>query len=162
MKRRVFLLLPAIVLLRWAPRADAFPRRPITEWIRDLYVAEAARIARSQKLDEIEFLALFTPQAGEAWRAAHRRSDPTSPEDATFNAFFGWHVAQGAEAAFVGASKVLGTFDAPTLLVDVVVSGVPRRIVVDAVEDEGGWRIADIAYDEGDNFVGFERKLARR
>jgi hypothetical protein len=63
--------------------------------------------------------------------------------------------------SFTAVKKVLGTAEAPTLLIDVVVAGVPRRVVLDAVEDDGSWRIANITYDEGEDFAGFERRLAQ-
>jgi hypothetical protein len=177
MKRRVLLLLIAdllapvllapvllasIALLGSASGATALPLRPISDWIRDIYTAQAARIASSQPPDEAEFLALFTPEVGALWRAAHRSPEVSAPEEQGFDALFGWRVPQGAKLGFVAVSKVLGTADAPTLLVDVVVSDRPRRIVIDAVENEGSWRIANIAYDEGEDFLSFERKLARR
>jgi hypothetical protein len=162
MKRIALILSTAIALSGLASRALAFPQQPVTDWIRDLYTAEATRIAQSQTLDEAEFLALFTPEVAKLRGGAHRSVDSNAPEEPKLNAFYGWRVAPGAKVSFVAVSKVLGTFDAPTLLVDVVVSGIPRRIVVDAVEDEASWRIANITYDEGEDFVSFEKELARR
>jgi hypothetical protein len=57
--------------------------------------------------------------------------------------------------------KVLGTAEAPTLLIDVVVAGVPRRVVLDALQDGMSWRVDNVTYDEGGDFASFERKLAR-
>ena len=63
--------------------------------------------------------------------------------------------------SLTAVSQVLGTAEAPTLLIDVIVSGKPRRIVLDAVDTAGSWRIANIVYDEGEDFVSFESKYAR-
>jgi hypothetical protein len=94
--------------------------------------------------------------------AALAHPDPALGEGASPNAFFGWGVAPGAKVALGAVAQVLGTRDAPTLMVDVSVSGAPRRIVVDLVESEGSWRIDAIIYDEGEDFLGFEKRLVRR
>jgi hypothetical protein len=74
---------------------------------------------------------------------------------------FGWGVAPGSKVRFVGAAVVLGAADAPVVLVDLLVKEQPRRVVVDVVEDGRSWRIANIVYDTGDDFLSFETRLAR-
>jgi hypothetical protein len=161
MTRRMLVLLTAIAFLGSVSSAGAFPKHPITEWIRDLYTAQASRIAQSESLEDADFVALFTPEVVELWRAAHRGPEASLPAEQELDPFFGWRVPRGAKVSFTAVSKVLGTTEAPTLLIDVVVSGAPRRIVLEAIDDEGSWRIANITYDEGEDFAGFERRLAQ-
>ncbi|MBV8184663.1 MAG: hypothetical protein JOY76_08245 [Hyphomicrobiales bacterium] len=151
----------ALALLISAPiGALAFPRQPVTEWARDLYTAQAARIARAQPLEESDVLVLFTPELAAFWQEARKGREFGATSDDVLDAFFGWKVTAGTKVSFTGVIKVLGTAEAPTLLIDVVVAGVPRRVVLDALEDGGSWRIANITYDEGEDFSSFERRLA--
>ncbi|SDR48419.1 hypothetical protein SAMN05444161_4475 [Rhizobiales bacterium GAS191] len=151
----------SFALLGLAPGAAALAPQSVLEWLHDVYAAEAARIAHGQSLSDAEFLALLTPQTAKLWREAREHPTPDLPEGPTLNAFFGWGVAPGSKVAFVGAAVVLGTVDAPVVLVDLMVKELPRRVVVDVVEDARSWRIANIVYDAGDDFVSFEKRLAR-
>ncbi|MBV9753614.1 MAG: hypothetical protein JO188_13915 [Hyphomicrobiales bacterium] len=161
MRFRAFLFVAAALFLLGAPCTKAFPQRKVVDWIADLYTAQASRISKGETIDESELRALFVPELAEIWQAAHRHGTPAVSEEQALDAFFGWKVSPGAKVSFTAVSQVLGTAEAPTLLIDVVVSGTPRRIVLDAVESEGSWRIANIAYDEGEDFISFERKHAR-
>ncbi|MBW0005891.1 MAG: hypothetical protein JO216_20675 [Hyphomicrobiales bacterium] len=151
----------ALVLLISTPiGALAFPRQPVTEWVRDLYTAQAARIARAQPLEESDVLVLFTTELAAFWQEARKAREFGATSDDVLDAFFGWNVTAGTKVSFTRVIKVLGTSEAPTLLIDVVVAGVPRRVVLDALQDGGSWRIANITYDEGEDFSSFERRLA--
>jgi hypothetical protein len=161
MKPRAALVLALALLIGSAFGAAAFPRQPVTEWIRDLYTAQSSRIARAKPLDTGDFLVLFTPEVASLWQAAHKDRELGALPEQGLDAFFGWRVPLGTQVSFTAVKKVLGTAEAPTLLIDVVVAGVPRRVVLDAVEDDGSWRIANITYDEGEDFAGFERRLAQ-
>ncbi len=160
MKPHAGFALALALLMGSAFDAAALPRQPATEWIRDLYRAQASRIGRSQALDEGEVRALFTPQLCALWQAAHKDRGPTALPEEGLDAFFGWRVPLGTQVSFTAVFKVLGTAEAPTLVIDVLVAGAPRRIVLDALQDGVGWRIANITYDEGEDFASFERKLA--
>jgi hypothetical protein len=161
MKPRIAFVIALALLMGPALGIAAFPRQPVTAWIRDLYTAQASRIARAQALEEGEVGAVFTPEVAALWRVAQREASATSERE--FDAFFGWRVPLGTQVSFTAVFKVLGTDEAPTLMIDVIVAGVPRRIVLDAAQDgEGMWRIANVTYDEGEDFVSFERKLAHR
>jgi hypothetical protein len=161
-KRRLARLLSTLTLVALASPANSLPRQSAEDFLRELYRAEAERIAHSQTLDEAAFLSLFTPQAAELLRAALAHPDPALREGPSPNALFGWNVIPGTKVMLLGVARVLGTRDAPTLIVDVSVSGVPRRIVIDLVEGNGSWRIVAIIYDEGEDFLSFEKRLARR
>ena len=156
------LVFASAFLIGSALGAAAFPRQPVTEWVRDLYTAQASRIARAE-----------TPRCGltssrssrQKWprfgKQRIRTASSAHCRSRELDAFFGWRVPLGTRVSFTAVKKVLGTAEAPTLLIDVVVSGVPRRVVLDAVEDDGSWRVANIIYDEGEDFAGFERRLAQ-
>lgn len=83
-------LLAALALSMQASRAVSLPRQSIGEFLRDVYAAEAARIANSQRLGEAEILTLFTPQVVELWLAARAHPDPALREGPAPDAFFGW------------------------------------------------------------------------
>jgi hypothetical protein len=161
--RRALLSLALALLLAWlTARAEALPRQSAEAYLAELYAAEARRIAKGEELGREELLALFVPAAAELVRAALAHPDAALRDAAAPNPLFGWKVAKGVEARVVAVTVVLGTRIAPTLIVDAVVSLTPRRIVVDLVEDEGSWLIASIIYDEGEDWLSFERRLARR
>jgi hypothetical protein len=75
MTRRMLVLLTAIAFLGSVSSAGAFPKHPITEWIRDLYTAQASRIAQSESLEDADFVALFTPEVVELWLARASRRE---------------------------------------------------------------------------------------
>jgi hypothetical protein len=161
MMRKLARLLLLCAFLCLAPGARAIAPQSVLEWLGDLYAAEASRIAHGQSLGEREFLELFTPETAELCRLAREQPSPDPPEGPSLNALFGWGVAPGSDVAFLGASVVLGSADAPVMLVDLKVKDVPRRVVVEVIEDARSWRIANIVYDAGDDLVSFEKRLAR-
>jgi hypothetical protein len=161
-RRNALGFLAALAFCALASTAASLPRQSAEGFLREIYVAEARRIAHSQTLGETELIQLFAPVAGELLRAAFAHPDQALREGPSPNPLCGWGLASGAKVELLGVSTVLGTHDAPTLLVDLLVSGAPRRIVVDLVEHEGAWRIASIVYDEGEDFLSYERRLARR
>jgi hypothetical protein len=145
-----------------AGRAVALPLKTATEWTRDVYVAEAERISKAGAPSEEDFLALFTPDVVELWRAARANPRPSTPVGPTLNALLGWNVTPGSEVRLLAVAFLLGTPEAPVLVVDVTVRGAPRRVVLHLVEGASEWRIAGIYYDEGEDFVSFEKRLAGR
>ncbi|MBV9568108.1 MAG: hypothetical protein JO172_08230 [Hyphomicrobiales bacterium] len=161
MAARAFLVLAAALLLGAGSGANAFPQQKVIAWIAELYTTQASRIADSRPLEESAVRVLFTPEVAELWQAAHRDREAAAPAERELDPFFGWRVPLGTKVSFAAVSQVLGTAEAPTLLIDVIVSGKPRRIVLDALDSEGSWRIANIAYDEGEDFISFERQRDR-
>ena len=137
--------------------APALAPQSAPEFVRDLYVAEAARIAAGSSLSETEAPTLFTPELAGLWLAAQAGVAETG-----FDEFFGSGVKPGAEVGFVRAVVVLGSIDAPILTVDIEVDGQPRRVVVDLVEGERSWHVANIVYDRGGDLFNLERRRARR
>jgi hypothetical protein len=154
--------LAAAILSAVTSAALSLPRQSAEEFLSELYRVEAWRVGHSLMLPDEEQPALFAEQTGEIMREAATRPDPAVREEAAPNAFYGWGVRPGMELALTSISTVLGTRGAPTLIVDVTVAGVPRRNIVDLVEESGSWRIANVVYDEGEDFLSFERRLARR
>lgn len=95
MRPRAALVLALALLIGSAFGAAAFPRQPVTDWIRDLYTAQASRIARAKPLDAGDFLALFTPDVAALWQAAHKDREPGAMPEQGLDAFFGWRVPLG-------------------------------------------------------------------
>jgi len=111
-KRRLARLLSTLTLVALASPANSLPRQSAEDFLRDLYRAEAERIAHSQTLDEAAFLSLFSPQAAELLRAALAHPDPALREGPSPNALFGWNVIPGTKVMLLGVARVLGTRDA--------------------------------------------------
>jgi len=159
--RRGLRLVLALALAMLASPAHPLPRQSAEDFLRELYAAEAWRIAQGRALGQPDLLALFAPQIAELLRLALADPDPALREGPAPNALLGWDVPAGADIALLGVSQALGTSEAPIFVVDVMVSGA-RRIVIDLVESPASWRISSIIYDEGEDFLSFERRLARR
>ena len=88
MKPRAALVLALALLIGSAFGAAAFPRQPVTEWIRDLYTAQSSRIARAKPLDTGDFLVLFTPEVASLWQAAHKDRELGALPEQGLDAFF--------------------------------------------------------------------------
>jgi hypothetical protein len=161
-RRPLFALLVVLLSSALVGRAAAVPLKTAIEWTRDLYIAEAERISKAHSLADDEFLALFTPEIVELWRAARAAPRPNTPAGPTLNALFGWNVPPGSEVRLLNVALLLGTPQAPVLVVDLMVRATPRRIVLHLVEQPSAWRIAGVFYDEGEDFVSFEKRLAGR
>ena len=162
MSRRSLAIVLALARAMAVAPAHSLPRPSAEDFLRELYAGEAWRIAQGRALAQPELLALFAPQIAELLRLALADPDPALREGPAPNALLGWDVPAGADIALLGVSQALGTSEAPIFVVDVMVSGKPRRIVIDLVESPASWRISSIIYDEGEDFLSFERRLARR
>jgi len=142
--------------------AAALPLKTATEWARDLYTAEAERIAKGGTLVDDAFLSLFTPDIVELWRAAKANPHPNTLVGPTLNPLFGWNVLPGSDVKLLNVAVLLGTPQAPVLVIDVTVRATPRRVILHLVEQPSDWRISGIFYDEGEDFISFEKRLAGR
>src|ERR1700722_3244992 len=107
------LVFASAFLIGSALGAAALPRQPVTDWVRDLYAAQASRIARAESLDAADLLALFTPEVAALWQAAHKDRELGALPERELDAFFGWHVPPGTRVSFTAVKKVLGTAEAP-------------------------------------------------
>jgi hypothetical protein len=160
-RRLLFALLVAFSPALLAP-APALPLKTAIEWARDLYKAEAERIAKGSTLVDDAFLALFTPDIVELWRAAKANPQPNTPAGPMLNPLFGWNVPPGSDVTLLDVAILLGTPQAPVLVIDLMVRGTPRRVILHLVEQPSDWRISGIFYDEGEDFVSFEKRVAGR
>jgi hypothetical protein len=162
MARRLLFALLVLLLSAPATRAVALPLKTATEWARDLYTAEAERIAQGSTLVDDEFQALFTPDIVELWRAAKANPHPNPPVGPTLNPLFGWNVPPGSDVKLLSVAVLLGTPMAPVLVIDLMVRRAPRRVILHLIEQPSDWRISGIFYDEGEDFISFEKRLAGR
>jgi len=51
------------------------------------------------------------------------------------------------------------TSDHPIVIVDLLARRVKRRILVHTARENGEWRISNIVYDQGEDFVAYRRRL---
>jgi hypothetical protein len=127
-------------------------------FVRDFYAKEIAHHNARDMVREANFLAVFTRETQELWRAAQANRNRTNiPIGPILNAFFGWGVLPGHEVKLGAVAAVSGD----AVAVEFTALGEPRRIVVHAVREGGNWRIADIDYGRGQGYVAYLRSLAR-
>jgi hypothetical protein len=128
------------------------------EFVRAFYAKEAVRHNSRATIGEADFLAVFTAETQQAWRAAQANRNPTNvPIGPILNAFFGYGVLPGHEVKLGAVTANAGD----GVSVEFTAQGEPRRITVYAVREGEAWRIADIDYGRGDSYVAYLRRLAR-
>jgi hypothetical protein len=156
--RRSVLLLCAGALFAAAPARAQNPGDDTVRFVRDLYAKEIAQHAAKIGKGESEFLAVFTAETQQIWRAAQaNRNKANLPVGPILHAFFGWGVLPGHEVKLGAVTRASGD----AVAVEFTAQGEPRRVVVSAVREAGRWRIADIDYGRGDGYVAYLRRLAR-
>jgi hypothetical protein len=156
--RRDVLLLCAGALLAAAPARAQNAGDDAVTFVRDLYAKEVAHHAAKSGKGEAEFLAVFTAETQQIWRAAQaNRNKASLTIGPILHAFFGWGVLPGHEVKL--GAVTLASGDA--VAVELTAQGEPRRVVVRAVREAGSWRIADLDYGRGDGYVAYLRRLAR-
>lgn len=157
-RRSVLFVLCAGALLGAPPAGAQSGGEDAVAFVRDLYVKEVAQHAARSGMGEAEFLAVFTRETQNMWRAAQANRNRTNiPIGPVLNAFYGWGVLPGHEVKLGAVTDASGD----AVAVEFTVQGEPRRIVVHAVREAGSWRIADIDYGRGDGYVAYLRRLAR-
>ena len=127
------------------------------EFVRTVYRQQAD--AHNNRTRNPEFLSLFTEEVAELYRAPPR---PDVPEGPTLNIFFGGGVLPPHPVTFEGIIGVAGEREPFIVKVAVTVRGARHRFDVYVVRQSGRWRISNIVYDAGRDFVSFLRWLSGR
>jgi hypothetical protein len=123
-------------------------------FVRRIYQREILRDVRGAKISDAEFYGLFTSDV----RRLVQSPIPPQPNVAIgrlLHAFYGPGVLPGWEVTLQKVAPAQGT----SVAVDIEVRGVPRHILVHTAREGGEWRIANIDYGGGEDYVGYHRKL---
>jgi hypothetical protein len=124
-----------------APSATAF--------LRDVYEREAARHNKRLPRDNDGFYALFTREMRELMHAP-RRPDPNALDGPILHALFGRGAMPGREVVLGKITTIREDATAAAVNVALTVFGNPRDVVVAMLRQDGGWRISDIDYGNGE------------
>jgi hypothetical protein len=137
-----------------AARAQARESEQET-FVRRIYQREILRDVRGTKISEAEFYGLFTSDV----RRLVQSPIPPQPNAMIIgrgiHAFYGPGVLPGWEVTLQKVAPARGT----SVAVDIEVRGVARHILVHTAREGGEWRIANIDYGRGEDYVGYHRKL---
>jgi hypothetical protein len=149
-------LLSAAILI--AGPAAAQTESAVT-FVRDFYAREIRRHAAGEGSSEPDFLAVFSSDAQQLWRAAQaNRNRANEPLGHILHVFFGPGALPGREIK-LGAVTASGR---NAVSVALTIQNNPRMLVVDCMREGGAWKISDIDYGNGESFVAYFRKRARR
>jgi hypothetical protein len=160
MRRRYFIktMLATTALALCGGAAIAIDADDPVEFVRALYAREVARQAAGTSIGEAEFLEVFTRETRQIWLAG-RGSTVNIPAGPILNVFFGWGVLPGHAVALQDVSAVRSP-RVLTVVVALTIRGEPHQVSVLPVKQDGRWRVSNIAYDRGEDFVAFRRRLS--
>lgn len=159
MRRRSFLSsLPAIALYVFSTAGLAAEGDEQTAFVRELYEREIRSHLSRTGASEAEFLSVFSREVQDLWRA-ERASHVEIPAGPILHAFFGWGVLPGQKVSLVSVKPRAGASGAAVVVVDLAVRDMPRQTLVHLVKENGRWRISNLSYDRGEDFVAFQRRL---
>ena len=131
------------------------------KFVRDLYQEEVERHKEGERMKDVEFLTVFTRDVRALWLAGKNRIIPIPlPIGPKLHAFFGWGVLP---ATPVSLSRVTGAAEGRNLVdvtVEMSIRGEARRVMVRTQRESGAWRIGNLLYDRGEDFVSYRKKLA--
>jgi hypothetical protein len=165
MDRRTFILaLSAGAALLGAPPVRAECGGPSAiEFVEGLYEKQARLQAQNTPPDREEFLALFS-RGMRALMQAPRRANRHVTLGPVLNAFFGWGVLPRTEVAVGKMSVVSGQDEGPaTVGVPLIYRGEVHKLLVHVLlDEEDGWLIANIIYDNGKSLLDHYRGVAGR
>jgi len=151
--RRTILAAFAMMLAPSVKAAAETQEREDVTFVRRTYQRQILRDVRNAPMTEAELQAVFTNDVRDLLQAPvpPRPDLPIGPK---LHAFYGPGVLPGWEVTLHGYTPGDGT-----VAVDIKVRGVPRRLVVHPVREEDEWRIANIVYGPGEDFVAYHRRL---
>jgi len=165
MDRRQFILaLSAGTALLGAARARAECGGPSAiEFVEGLYEKQARLQAQNTPLDQDEFLAQFS-KAMRALMQAPRRPNRSVTLGPMLNAFFGWGVLPRTEVTIGKVKLVSGQDEGPaTIAVRVSYRGEAHMVLVHVLLDEqDGWLVANVIYDNGKSLIDHYRAMTGR
>jgi hypothetical protein len=139
---------------------------PLTDWARQLYEREVARQNNPPQngpdrgRDPEQFYRLFTPETRRLVQTGTLPS--TMPDGPILNAFFGWGVLPRHEVKLGAVRAAKGKGDAEAVDIEYWLRGEQRSLRLYAVRVGAEWQIEDIAYDRGEAYAAFHRRLVRR
>ncbi len=134
----------------------------MVDFVRDLYVQQVALHAVGKPMGEAEFFALFAREL-RALMKAPRPNLAREPIGRILNAFFGWGVLPGQTVELGRVMPAFGgTGGLYEVIVELVVRGEARQIVVRPVLEEGLWKVADISYGNGESLSTYYRRITGR
>jgi hypothetical protein len=156
MNRRQLLL--GFIPLCGLPIGAAVAADSAATWVRALYQAEIDR-RLGDPVSQAAFLSVFTPRMQEIWLAARKGPGPKM-EGPILHAYFGWGVLPGQPVVVEKVATLAEDASTARVALDLRVNGRARRVVVEARQIAGAWRIDDIAYDQGESFRAHQLKCA--
>jgi hypothetical protein len=136
-----------------APSAAAF--------LRGVYEREIARHNKRLPPDNDGFYALFTREMRELMHAP-RRPDPNALDGPILHALFGRGAMPGREIVLGRVTTIREDARAAMVNVALTVFGNPRDVVIAMLRRDGGWRINDIDYGEGETLSARYKRATGR
>lgn len=165
MDRREFILaLSAGAALLGAPPVRAECGGPSAiEFVEGLYEKQARLQAQNTPLGSEEFRALFS-KGMRALMQAPRRPNRHVALGPVLNAFFGWGVLPRMEVSVGKVSLISGQDEGPaTVGVPLAYRGETHKVLVHVLLDQDdGWLIANIIYDNGKSLLDHYRGVTGR
>ena len=152
-RRDVLAAFAAMLTLPLRGAAAETQEREDVTFVRRTYQRQILRDVRNVPMTDAELQAVFTNDVRRLLQSPvpPRPDVPIGPK---LHAFYGPVVLPGSEVTLHGYTPGEGT-----VAVDIKIRGVPRRLVVHPVREDGEWRIANIVYGPGEDFVSYHRKL---
>lgn len=143
------------------PAAAGGDMAEAVKFVREVYQEEAERHANGERSTDVEFLTVFTRDVRALWLAGKGRQFPIPlPIGPKLHAFFGWGVLPVTP---VSVNKVIGAAEGRNMVdvtVEMTIRGEARRVMVRTQREAGAWRIANLLYDRGEDFLSYRKKLA--
>ncbi|NWG23015.1 MAG: hypothetical protein HXY30_01130 [Pseudorhodoplanes sp.] len=160
-RRRWLAMAAAFSTMAAAPVLAGSDMAEAVKFVREVYEEEAARHRDGERVTDVEFLTVFTRDVRALWLTGKNRQFPIPlPIGPKLHAFFGWGVLPGQT---VSITRVIGAAEGRNMVdvsVEMTIRGEPRRVLVRTQRESGAWRIANLLYDRGEDFVSYRRKLA--
>ncbi len=130
-------------------------------FVRALYVQQIKMHADDERMSEEAFYALFSDELRALMQAPHPGL-AREPIGRILNVFFGWGVLPHQPVVLYAVMPAFGgTGGLYLVLVDLMVRGEPRQILVRPVRENGLWKIADISYQDGESLLDYYRRITR-
>ena len=165
MDRRQFIvaLSAGAALLGAAPARAECGGPSAIEFVEGLYEKQARLQAQNTPLGQDEFLTMFS-KGMRALMQAPRHPARNVSLGPLLNAFFGWGVLPRTEVTIGKVNLVSGQDEGPaTIAVPVSYRGEAHKVLVHVLLDEqDGWLIANIIYDNGKSLIDHYRGMTGR
>ena len=134
---------------------------PAAAFLRGVYEREIARHNKRLPADNDGFYALFTRELRELMHAP-RRPDPNALDGPILHVLFGRGAMPGRDVVLDKITTVREDAGTATVIVALAVLGNPRTVVVAMLRQDGGWRISDIDYGDGETLSARYKRATGR